>query len=67
MNAGWIPFYDVRSESMNSPVNLTYKAKVFQNTNEEWSNIKLSLSTGKLNVSNKVLILTHNILDQITV
>ena len=53
MNAGWIPFYDVRSESINSPVNLTYKAKVFQNTNEEWSNIKLSLSTGKLNVSNK--------------
>jgi uncharacterized protein (TIGR02231 family) len=53
MNAGWTPFYDVRSESINSPVNLTYKAKVFQNTNEEWSNIKLSLSTGKLNVSNK--------------
>ena len=51
MNAGWTPFYDVRSESINSPVNLTYKAKVFQNTNEEWSNIKLSLSTGKLNVS----------------
>ena len=53
MNAGWTPSYDVRSENINSPVNLTYKAKVFQNTNEQWSNIKLSLSTGKLNVSNK--------------
>ena len=27
MNAGWTPFYDLRSQNINSPVNLTYKAK----------------------------------------
>ena len=53
MQAGWVPFYDIRAKEIDSPVELTYKAKVYQNTNEEWSNIKLSLSTGKLNKSNK--------------
>jgi len=53
MQAGWIPFYDVRVREINSPIDLTYKAKVYQNTNEEWSDIQLSLSTGQLNKSNK--------------
>ena len=51
--AGWAPSYEIRSKGINSPIDLTYKAKIFQNTNETWSNIKLSLSTGKLNKSNK--------------
>ena len=51
--AGWVPSYEIRSEGINSPVDLTYKAKIFQNTNEIWSNVQLSLSTGKLNKSNK--------------
>lgn len=53
MQAGWIPFYDVRVREINSPIDLTYKAKVYQNTNEDWSDIQLSLSTGQLNKSNK--------------
>ena len=51
--AGWIPSYEIRSKGLNSPIDLTYKAKIFQNTNETWSNVQLSLSTGKLNKSNK--------------
>ena len=51
--AGWAPSYEIRSEGINSPIDLTYKAKIFQNTNEIWSNVQLSLSTGKLNKSNK--------------
>jgi len=51
-NAGWAPSYDVISSGVNKPVELTYKAKIYQNTNEIWSNIQLSLSTGKLNKSN---------------
>ena len=46
MQAGWVPYYDIRVKEINSPIKLTYKAKVYQNTNEEWSNIQLSLSTG---------------------
>ena len=53
MQAGWVPYYDIRVKEINSPIELTYKAKVYQNTNEEWSDIQLSLSTGKLNKSNK--------------
>ena len=53
LQAGWVPYYDIRIKEINSPIKLTYKAKVYQNTNEEWSDVKLSLSTGKLNKSNK--------------
>ena len=51
--AGWAPSYEIRSKGINTPIDLTYKAKIFQNTNEDWSNVQLSLSTGKLNKSNK--------------
>jgi len=50
--AGWIPYYDIRTAKFNSPIDLTYKAKVFQKTNENWENVKLTLSTGNLNQSN---------------
>jgi len=44
--AGWTPLYDVRAVDINSNVQLGYKANVFQNTGEEWKNVKLKLSTG---------------------
>lgn len=44
-NAGWHPVYDLRAVNTKSPVQLSYKANVFQNTGEEWSNVKLKLST----------------------
>ena len=52
-NAGWAPIYDIRSVDVSSPIELTYKARVYQNTKEDWGNVSLSLSTGKLNQSNK--------------
>ncbi len=51
-NAGWNPSYDLRSGSSNAPVQLTYKANVYQNTGEEWNDIKLKLSTSNPNRSN---------------
>lgn len=51
-NAGWTPSYDLRSSGAANPVELTYKANVFQNTGEEWNNIKLKLSTSNPNRSN---------------
>ncbi len=44
-NAGWIPAYDLRANSTNEPIDITYKARVFQNTGEDWDNVKLTLST----------------------
>lgn len=45
-DAGWTPNYDLRTTGVESPVKLTYKALVHQNTGVDWSNVKLTLSTG---------------------
>lgn len=50
--AGWIPNYDIRIDEVNQPMNLFYKAKVFQNSGENWNNVNLVLSTGNPSVSN---------------
>lgn len=50
-NAGWYPVYDLRAVNTKSPVQLSYKANVFQNTGEEWKNVKLKLSTANPNLS----------------
>ncbi|GCC52314.1 hypothetical protein SanaruYs_25500 [Chryseotalea sanaruensis] len=44
-NAGWQPIYDLRATNTKSPVQLNYKANVYQSTGEEWNNVKLTLST----------------------
>lgn len=44
-NAGWLPSYDIRVKNIDNPADLTYKANIHQNTNEEWKNIKLKLSS----------------------
>jgi uncharacterized protein (TIGR02231 family) len=50
-NAGWYPVYDLRAINTKSPVQLSYKASVFQSTGEEWKNVKLKLSTANPNQS----------------
>ncbi len=44
-NAGWYPVYDLRAINTKNPVQLNYKANVYQNTGEQWNNVKLKLST----------------------
>jgi uncharacterized protein (TIGR02231 family) len=43
--AGWVPVYDVRVADINSPLQLTYKADIYQNSGLNWQNIDFSLST----------------------
>src|SRR5690606_29296381 len=43
--AGWYPAYDLRATDTKSPVELNYKANVFQQTGEAWENVRLKLST----------------------
>jgi len=50
-NAGWNAVYDVRAINTKSPLQLSYKANVFQSTGEEWKNVKLKLSTANPNQS----------------
>ena len=51
-NAGWYPTYDLRSEGVSQPLQLSYKANMFQNTKEEWKNIPITLSSANPNRSN---------------
>jgi len=44
-NAGWTPFYDLRSEATTGKLSLTYKAQVYQNTGLDWNEVKLNIST----------------------
>jgi flagellar biosynthesis chaperone FliJ len=50
-NAGWYPKYDIRVENIKTPLQLTYKAEVFQNTGVDWKNVKLRFSNGDPNQS----------------
>lgn len=45
-NAGWYPSYELRVENISQPLELAYKANVYQQCGEEWKNVKLSLSSG---------------------
>ena len=51
-NAGWYPTYDIRAEGVGQPLQLSYKANMFQNTKEEWKNIPVTLSSANPNRSN---------------
>jgi uncharacterized protein (TIGR02231 family) len=48
-NAGWQPKYDLRVESVEQPLSLTYRAEVYQNTGVDWSEVKLKFSNGNPN------------------
>ncbi|HBF87300.1 MAG TPA: hypothetical protein DDX39_01570 [Bacteroidales bacterium] len=56
-NAGWSPEYDIRAEGTDKPINLVYKANVYQNSGEDWDNVNLKLSTITPNLSNNKPIL----------
>lgn len=43
-DAGWIPSYDARVNDLTKPLQLGYKAQVFQYTGEDWRQVQLSLS-----------------------
>jgi hypothetical protein len=47
--AGWFPTYDIRVKDITSPINIQYKANVFQSSGEDWKDVKLFLSTGNPN------------------
>ncbi|MBK6521342.1 MAG: DUF4139 domain-containing protein [Bacteroidia bacterium] len=50
-NAGWTPSYDLRALSTEQNVKLTFKAQIHQQSGNDWSNVKLVLSTANPNRS----------------
>ena len=45
-DAGWVPNYDIKSTGLNTPLQLAYKANVYQNTGKNWTDVHVVLSTG---------------------
>ncbi|MDD3686237.1 MAG: DUF4139 domain-containing protein [Bacteroidales bacterium] len=43
---GWAPSYDLKAKEIGQPVEMKYKAKVFNNTGVAWQSVKMKLSTG---------------------
>jgi uncharacterized protein (TIGR02231 family) len=43
-NVSWNPFYEVRLKSASNSVQFNLKANLFQNTGENWENVKLTFS-----------------------
>lgn len=52
INAGWFPIYDLKADKINAPLQLAYKAHVYQSTGKKWENVKLTLSTSDPNTNN---------------
>jgi len=48
-NAGWVPNYDIRAKTDTKAVEINYKGKIYQNTGQEWNNIKLAVSSYRPN------------------
>ena len=49
--AGWTPSYDLRAKDVKNPIEIAYKANVYQTTGEDWENVMLTLSTSNPSVS----------------
>ncbi|WP_396173416.1 mucoidy inhibitor MuiA family protein [Flavobacterium sp.] len=45
-NAGWFPTYEIKAQNTKESLNFIYKAHVYQQTGDNWNDVKLTLSTG---------------------
>jgi uncharacterized protein (TIGR02231 family) len=43
--SGWTPSYDLITEDINKPIELKYRAKVYNNSGVNWEDVKIKLST----------------------
>ena len=48
-DAGWSPSYDIKAVDTDKPVKLEYRAKVYNNSDINWKNVKIKLSTADPN------------------
>lgn len=46
MQAGWYSYYDLRVEDIKNPIELLFKANIFQSSGEDWNDVSLTISNG---------------------
>lgn len=57
LNAGWSPCYDILITSLDKPVTMISKAKVYQTTGLDWNNVTLTLSNATPYITNEAPVL----------
>lgn len=50
-NAGWMPAYNVNVSEVDQPLQISYNAKVFQNTGVDWEDVTLTLTNANPGLS----------------
>lgn len=45
-NAGWYATYDIRATDVAKPIDITYKANIWQTSGLDWKNVEITCSTG---------------------
>ncbi len=53
-SAGWKAAYDIRTESIKSPIQLSQKALIWQKTGVDWKDMSIALSTGNPSISSSI-------------
>ena len=61
--AGWYPTYDIRAKNTTDPVEILYKANVYQQTGTDWEKVQLTLSTGDPTTNNTKPVLSPKFLN----
>ncbi len=51
-NAGWYATYDLKAIDVSKPIELTYKANIWQNTGINWKDVLITCSTGNPSLGN---------------
>lgn len=57
-NCGWQANYDLSAADVKGKINLKYKAKVYNNTGNDWNNVNITLSTSDPNLSASAPVMT---------
>jgi uncharacterized protein (TIGR02231 family) len=52
-NVSWEPFYEVKGNKLTEPLDVTFKAKVRQDTGLDWKGVKLSLINSRSSRNNE--------------
>ena len=51
-NASWEPYYEIRVDAINKPLDLVYGAHIKQQSTEDWNSVRLTVSTGDPSLGN---------------
>ncbi|MEE3448426.1 MAG: mucoidy inhibitor MuiA family protein [Bacteroidales bacterium] len=51
-SASWEPFYEIRVDKTDKPLDMVYGAHIKQSSTEDWNKVKLTVSTGDPSIGN---------------